>query len=53
MASRLFGLQFSQYSAEDIAKLSKEKKSEKYLAVDIEKKVSYLIKNVHATTFQN
>ena len=42
MASRLFGLLFSQCSAEDIAKLSKENKSEEYLAVDIEKKIFLL-----------
>jgi hypothetical protein len=48
MASRLFGLLFSEYSAEDVAKLSEENHSEEYLAVDVEKKVLYFIQKVLA-----
>ena len=39
MASRLFGLLFSQHSPEDLIQLSKENSTEEYLAIDIGKKV--------------
>ena len=39
MASRLFGLLFSQQSPEDLIKLSKESNTDEYLALDMSKKV--------------
>ncbi|CAB3989651.1 small subunit processome component 20 homolog, partial [Paramuricea clavata] len=42
MASRLFGLLFSQHSPEDLIQLSKESSMEEYLVIDIGKKISLL-----------
>ena len=39
MASRLFGLLFSQRHPEDLIKLSKERDKEDYLAIDLPRKV--------------